>query len=76
MECRMISEVSGMFEVSTRIEHHYENPGRIKGMRRKGCVYRICDEAATRKARQTVILRKCRIFLKQIRAIFVWVGFA
>ena len=64
-----VSEVSRDFGVSTRMLRYYEQEGLITSKRRDDYAYRIYDEAAVRRLRQILLLRKLRIPLKQIAVI-------
>lgn len=64
-----VSEVSRDFGVSTRMLRYYEQEGLISSKRRDDYAYRIYDEAAVRRLRQILLLRKLRIPLKQIAVI-------
>lgn len=64
-----VSEVSKSFGISTRMLRYYEQEGLISSLRREGYAYRIYDEAALRKLRRILILRKLRIPLKQIKTV-------
>lgn len=64
-----ISEVSRQCRISTRMLRHYEKLGMIESMRRADYAYRVYDEAAVRRVRQIVVLRRLQVPLKKIREI-------
>ncbi len=64
-----VSEVSKGLGISTRMLRYYEKEGLIKTKRREDYAYRIYDEAAVKRLRQIVVLRKLRIPLKDISTI-------
>ena len=69
MELMTVGEVSKTFGVSTRMLRYYEKAGLLQSTRRADYAYRIYDEAAIRRLKQIIILRKLRIPLKQIAEI-------
>lgn len=69
MEAMTISQVSKGFGISTRMLRYYEQVGLIESFRRDNYAYRMYNETALSRLRQTLILRKLRISLKQIKAI-------
>ncbi len=64
-----VSEVSRSLGISTRMLRYYEKEGLIQTKRREDYAYRIYDEAAVRRLRQIIVLRKLRISLKDIGII-------
>ncbi|WP_160672419.1 MerR family transcriptional regulator [Clostridium sp. C8-1-8] len=70
MELMTISEVSRSFNISTRTLRYYEQIGLIESKKKEDYAYRVYDEAAIKRMKQIVVLRKLRISLKQIKAIF------
>lgn len=69
MDMLTISEVSKQNQISTRMLRYYEKAGLIKSARVPGYSYRVYDEAAVRRLRQIMVLRKLRIPVKQIAVI-------
>lgn len=63
-------EVSKSLGVSSRMLRYYEQIGLIESKRRENYAYRVYDEAAVRRLRQIIILRKLCVPVKQIREIF------
>lgn len=70
MELMTISEVSRRFNVSTRALRYYEQIGLLHSIKKADYAYRTYDDAAVRRLQQIIILRKLRIPLKQISAIY------
>lgn len=70
MDLMTISEVSKRFDVTTRTLRYYEQLGLLCSQKKEDYAYRTYDEAAVRRLQQILILRKLRIPLKQIKAIF------
>lgn len=66
MELKTISQVSRMFNISTRTLRYYEQIGLIQSIRTDDYAYRIYDENTVIYLQQIIILRKLRIPLKQI----------
>jgi len=65
-----ISEVSRNLNISTRTLRYYEQIELIQSQKKEDYAYRIYDETAVRRLQQIIVLRKLRISLKQIKAIF------
>ncbi|HOG01060.1 MAG TPA: effector binding domain-containing protein [Clostridia bacterium] len=70
MKLTTISEVSRSLNLSTRALRYYEQLGLIRSMKKQDYAYRVYDEACVQRLRQILLLRKLRIPLKQIKAIF------
>jgi len=70
-ELTTITEVSKLFDISTRALRYYEETGLIQSSQLDGYSYRAYDEQAMNKLRQILILRKLNLSLKQIRQIFL-----
>lgn len=66
MQTMTISEVSRMYNVSTRMLRYYEKAGLLSSLHKQDYAYRIYDEEAVNRLRQIIMLRKLRIPLKQI----------
>lgn len=64
-----VTEVSRSLGVSTRMLRYYEKEGLIVSGHREEYAYRVYDEAAVRRLRQILLLRKLRLSLKEIRVI-------
>lgn len=64
-----ISDVSKQFQISTRMLRYYEKTGLIVSTRVPDYAYRVYDEAAVRRLKQILVLRKLRIPVKQIAVI-------
>jgi len=65
-----ISAVSKNLGISSRMLRYYEQVGLIESSRVEDYAYRVYDEAAIRRLRQIIILRKLRVPVRQIREIF------
>lgn len=70
MELMTISELSGMFRISTRTLRYYEEIGMLSSLRIENYAYRVYDEAAVRRLQQILVLRKLKIPLKRIALVF------
>lgn len=70
MDLMTISEVSRVFNISTRALRYYEQIGLLHSMKKEDYAYRVYDDDAVRRLQQIIVLRKLRIPLKQIRSIF------
>lgn len=70
MKLMTISEVTKVFNVSTRMLRHYEQIGLLPSQRKEDYAYRVYDENAVRRLQYIIVLRKLRIPLKQI-ALFL-----
>ena len=69
MELQTISQVSKVFNLSTRALRYYEQIGLISSEKKEGYAYRVYSEDMVKRLGQIVILRKLRIPLKQISEI-------
>ena len=69
MEMQTISQVSKVYDISSRMLRYYEQIGLIKSLRNEDNSYRLYDEAATKRVQQIIILRKLQIPVKQICVI-------
>lgn len=69
MELHTISQISKLFNISTRTIRHYEQIGLIQPIKKEDFAYRTYDESAVMQLQQIIILRKLRIPLKQIGEI-------
>lgn len=65
-----ISEVTKVFNVSTRMLRYYDEIGLLPSTRKEDYSYRVYDEPAVRRLQQIITLRKLRIPLKKIASIF------
>ncbi|MCL2576175.1 MAG: effector binding domain-containing protein [Defluviitaleaceae bacterium] len=70
MDLVTISQVSKMFDVSTRMLRYYEQIGLLKSKSKDDYAYRVYDDVAIGRLQQIIVLRKLRIPLKQIALIF------
>jgi DNA-binding transcriptional MerR regulator/DNA gyrase inhibitor GyrI len=70
MTLMTISEVTGMFGITTRTLRYYDSIGLLRSKRKDDYAYRVYDEQAVRRLRQIVTLRKLRIPLKKIALIY------
>jgi DNA-binding transcriptional MerR regulator/DNA gyrase inhibitor GyrI len=70
MKLMTISEVSKVFNVSTRMLRYYEQIGLLPSQRKEDYAYRVYDENAVRRLQYIIVLRKLQISLKQIALIF------
>ena len=69
MELRTISQISKVFNLSTRALRYYEQIGLIQSEKKEDYAYRVYSEDMVRRLQQIIILRKLRIPLKQIAEI-------
>jgi len=74
MELQSIGQVSKAYDISARMLRYYEQIGLVESLRGdrlrgEGNEYRAYDEAALRRIRQIVLLRKLQIPVKKIRVI-------
>ncbi|MCL2078334.1 MAG: effector binding domain-containing protein [Oscillospiraceae bacterium] len=69
-QMQTVGAVSKNLGISSRMLRYYEKIGLIESGRMEDYAYRVYDEAAIRKIRQIIILRKLRVPVKQIREIF------
>ena len=69
-QIQTVSTVSKNLGISSRMLRYYEQAGLIESRRKPDYAYRVYDEAAIRRLRQIIILRKLRVPVKQIREIF------
>lgn len=69
-QIQTVSTVSKNLGISSRMLRYYEQIGLIESRRMEDYAYRVYDEAAIRRLRQIIILRKLRVPVKQIREIF------
>ena len=69
MELRTISQISKIFNLSTRALRYYEQIGLIQSEKKEDYAYRVYSEDMVRRLQQIIILRKLRIPLKQIAEI-------
>lgn len=70
MERVTITQVSKMFGVSTRMLRYYEQIGLLQSLKKDEYAYRVYDERSISRLQQIIVLRKLRIPLQQISAIF------
>ena len=64
-----ISEVTKVFNISTRMLRYYEQVGLLPSQRKEDYAYRVYDENAILHLQYIIVLRKLRIPLKQIALI-------
>lgn len=69
MELQTISQISKLFNISTRTLRYYEQIGLIQPIKKEDFTYRTYDENAVIRLQQIIVLRKLRIPLKQIADI-------
>lgn len=69
MELQTISQISKLFNVSTRTLRYYEQIGLIQSVKKQDFAYRTYDENTIIRLQQIIVLRKLRIPLKQIADI-------
>ena len=69
-QIQTISAVSKTLGISSRMLRYYEKIGLIKSQRMDNYAYRAYDNEAISRLRQIIILRKLRVPVKQIHAIF------
>ncbi|MDR1465831.1 MAG: effector binding domain-containing protein [Oscillospiraceae bacterium] len=65
-----ITVISKTYGVSSRMLRYYEQIGLLQSARVDGYSYRVYDEAAARRLQQILVLRKLRIPVRDIKAIF------
>ena len=70
MELKTIRQVSQDYGISRQMLCYYERIGLLSSTRKDDYAYRVYDEAAIVRLRQIIILRKLRVPVRQIRAIF------
>lgn len=70
MKLMTISEVTKTFNITTRMLRYYDEIGLLPSIRTEDYAYRMYDEAAVRRLQQIITLRKLRIPLKKIAAIY------
>lgn len=66
METMTISEVSKIFDVSTRMLRYYEKIGLISSCRKEDYAYRVYNENSIKRLQFIIVMRKLRVSLKQI----------
>lgn len=64
-----ITAISKALGISNRMLRYYEQVGLVQSQRIDGYAYRVYNDAAVRRLRQIIVLRKLRISVKQIRVI-------
>jgi len=69
MELKTISEVSKIYEVSTRTLRYYEEIGLITSTRKTGYAYRVYDNEAISRLQIILMFRKLNISLNDIQEI-------
>lgn len=69
MELQSISQISKIFNISTRTLRYYEQIGLIQPVKKEDFAYRTYDENTVIRLQQIIVLRKLRIPLKQIAEI-------
>lgn len=69
MELQTISQVSKIFNISTRTLRYYEQIGLLKSVKKEDYAYRTYGQEAIVRLQQIIVLRKLRIPLKQIITI-------
>lgn len=69
MELQTISQISKLFNISTRTLRYYEQIGLIQPIKKEDFAYRTYDEDTVVRLQQIIVLRKLRIPLKQIAEI-------
>jgi DNA-binding transcriptional MerR regulator len=69
MELQAISQISKLFNISTRTLRYYEQIGLIQPVKKEGFAYRNYDENTVVRLQQIIVLRKLRIPLRQIAEI-------
>lgn len=69
MKLQTISQVSKMYNVSTRTLRYYEEIGLINSVKTEDYAYRTYDEKSLMQLKKIVILKKLRIPLKEINRI-------
>lgn len=71
MELMTIGQVSSEYMISTRALRYYEKMGLLTSQKREGYAYRLYDDAAIRRLRQILLLRKLRLPLQTIGEILL-----
>ncbi len=69
MELQTISQISKLFNISTRTLRYYEQIGLLQPIKKEDFAYRTYDENNVMRLQQIIVLRKLRIPLKQIAEI-------
>lgn len=69
MNLQTISQVSKLYNISTRTLRYYEEIGLIKSIKTEDYAYRTYDEKSLMQLKKIIILRKMRISLKDISEI-------
>jgi len=69
MELQTISQISKLFNISTRTLRYYEQIGLIQPIKKNDYAYRTYDENTVMRLQQIIVLRKLRIPLKQVADI-------
>lgn len=69
MELQTISQISKMFNISTRTIRYYEQIGLIQPVKKEEFAYRTYDGSTIVRLQQIIVLRKLRIPLRQISEI-------
>lgn len=64
-----MSQISKLFNISTRTLRYYEQIGLIQPVKKNDYAYRTYDENTVMRLQQIIVLRKLRIPLKQIADI-------
>ena len=70
MELIKITQITKDFGVSVRMLRYYEQEGLLESKRTGDYAYRAYDQAALRRLQHIITLRKLRIPVKQMKAIF------
>jgi len=70
MELQTIQQVSKAYDISSRMLRYYEQTGLIESFRNEDNAYRLYDESTLKRIQQIIILRKLRLPVKHIKAIF------
>ena len=65
-----IKDLSAMYDVTARTLRYYEDIGLLSSTRCEDYAHRMYDEAAVRRLKQILILRKLNISIKDIQRIF------
>lgn len=65
-ELKTITQMTKIFDVSTRTLRYYEQIGLIQSQKMEGYSYRVYDEEACQRIKQIIVFRKLRIPLKQV----------
>ncbi len=69
MELQSISQVSKLFNISTRTLRYYEQIGLIQAVKKDNFSFRMYDKETQLRLKQIIVLRKLRIPLKSIADI-------